>query len=85
MEVIWDSPCFKVGLTAGTKLRAVNGGPFSTKLVKDALAKGAIKLSVESLGRRRTVAVDCPGGHRYPHLMPVDGPRRLDEILTPLN
>lgn len=82
-EVIWGGPCFAAGLTIGTKLRAVNGKPYSSERIKAAVAKGDITLAVEALGRRRSVTLNYTGGHRYPHLAAMQASPRLDAILAP--
>jgi predicted metalloprotease with PDZ domain len=81
-EVIWGGPCFAAGLTIGTKLRTVNGKPYSSDALKAAVADGAPKLGVEALGRRRSVTVDYTAGHRYPHLEAAQRSRSLDAILA---
>ena len=88
--VAWDGPAFKAGLIAGTQLIAVNGASFDADELKDAVTAAAkagasrIELLVKAGNRYRTVAVDCPGGLRYPHLERVAGsPALLDDILSP--
>jgi predicted metalloprotease with PDZ domain len=88
-EVLWEGPAFRAGLTAGSKLLGVNGRAYEADELKAAIAAAAegrpIELTVETGKRTREVTIDCPRGHRYPHLEPqTDGPRLLDDILAPL-
>jgi predicted metalloprotease with PDZ domain len=87
-EVIWESPAFRAGLTAGTNLLAVNGRSFSPDELTQAVAATATGAAIELLTSRgkkhAAVTLDYHGGARFPHLAPVEGERRrLDEILTP--
>jgi predicted metalloprotease with PDZ domain len=88
-EVLWESPAFHAGLTAGSKLIAVNGSVYDGENLKQAIltAQGGstFELLVKSGKHYRAVEIDYRGGLRYPHLEPIDGARRrLDEILAPL-
>jgi predicted metalloprotease with PDZ domain len=88
-EVLWDGPAFRAGLTAGSEIVAVNERSFSPEVLKGAIfAAGGgtpIELAVKDGPRTRQVTLECPSGHRYPHLEPIEGARlRLDEILRPL-
>lgn len=88
-EVIWDGPAFQAGLVAGARLLAVNGATFDAEALKQAVTDaergGAIEVVVQRGKRIRTAAIAYAGGHRYPHLEPIEGARRrLDEILSPL-
>ncbi|MDB5716933.1 MAG: peptidase, partial [Sphingomonas bacterium] len=87
-EVIWGSPAFDAGLTAGTSLLAVNGRDYSADELKRAITAAVdgdpIELIVNSGKRHRSVRIEYTSGLRYPHLEPVAGARRrLDEILAP--
>ena len=90
-DVLWEGPAYKIGLTVGTQIIAVNGIAFDADhlkgAIKDAKKTGAaIELLVRSGDRYRTVKIDYHDGLRYPHLE-RDGsaPARLDQILTPRN
>jgi predicted metalloprotease with PDZ domain len=88
-EVLWESPAFRAGLTTGSQILGVNGRTYDADVLKRAIACAAqgetLELLVKSGKRNRDVRIDCPGGHRYPHLEPIPGARpRLDEILSPL-
>jgi predicted metalloprotease with PDZ domain len=88
-SVAWDSPAFKAGLTAGTRLVAVNGIAWDPAKLREAvtLAKGQsapIELLVRNDDRFRVVRVDYHDGLRYPHLeRDASQPARLDDILAP--
>jgi predicted metalloprotease with PDZ domain len=88
-SVSWGSPAFKAGLTAGTKLVAVNGVAFDSEKLQDAvkLAKGTtmpLDLLVRTDDRFRTVSLDYHEGLRYPHLeRDAAQPARLEDILAP--
>lgn len=84
-EVIWDSPAFDAALTAGATLLAVNGRAYQPDELKQAVTTAQdgtpIGLVVKKGKQVRTVALRYDGGHRYPHLVRIEGARpRLDEI-----
>ncbi|HEX5656855.1 MAG TPA: hypothetical protein VFX59_06655 [Polyangiales bacterium] len=86
-EVLWDSPAFEAGLTAGSQLVAVNGQAYDGDKLKQAVVaarEGApLELLVKSRKHFRAVPLAYREGLRYPHLEPIEGARaRLDEILT---
>jgi len=86
-DVVWDGPAFKVGLTAGTAIEAVNGTKYHSGALEEAItaAKGrseGIRLSVKSLGESREVVIPWSGGLRYPHLQRDNtSPSTLDALL----
>ena len=85
--VQWNGPAFKVGLTVGTTIIAVNGEPFDGDALKRAVAATAkgvpIELIVRSSDRFRVVRPDWKGGLRYPHLEATNAKARaLDTILA---
>jgi predicted metalloprotease with PDZ domain len=87
-EVLWGSPAFRAGITSGSKILAVNERTYSADELKRAIRCASegdpIDLVLQAAKRHREVRIDCPQGHRYPHLEPMDGARpRLDEILAP--
>jgi predicted metalloprotease with PDZ domain len=87
-EVVWESPAFAAGLTAGSELVAVNGHAYTAAILDHAVMAAehgpGIELLVKNGSHYRTVLLDYHGGHRYPALEPIEGARRrLDEILTP--
>jgi predicted metalloprotease with PDZ domain len=90
-DVLWEGPAYKIGLTVGTQIIAVNGIAFDADQLKsaieDANKTGAtIELLVKNGDRFRTVKIEYHDGLRYPHLEREGGaPARLDQILTPRN
>ena len=72
-SVLWDSPAFKAGLTAGNQIVAVNGIPYDPDVVKEIIkanagTKDEIELIVKTTDRYKVVHIDYHGGLRYPHL-----------------
>lgn len=84
-EVLWGSPAFEARLICGSTILRVNGADFEPAAIKEAVGgSGAIELSVATGKHRRDAVIQSPG-HRYPHLVAIEGSRRrLDEILEPL-
>jgi predicted metalloprotease with PDZ domain len=87
-EVSWGGPAFKVGLTQGVTLVAVNSESYDADKLKDAIKEatksgtGPIELLIKDGERYRTVKLDYHDGLRYPKLERIPGtPARLDEIL----
>lgn len=85
-EVIWDSPAFAAGLTAGAELVAVNGRAYEPltlqRAIADAEETGRMDLLVRRGKHLKSMRVEYGGGHRYPHLEPVKSKDRLlDDIL----
>ena len=89
VNVWWDSPAFKAGMTPDMQLEGVNEHAFSLANLREAILfaeRG--REPIRLLGKRGdqivTVSLDYHGGLRYPHLERVETtPDRLDEILTP--
>jgi predicted metalloprotease with PDZ domain len=86
-EVIWDSPAFDAGLTAGCQVLAVNGWAFSETAMKAALdacrRSGVTQLLVRRLKHCEELEIHYGGGPRYPHLVRNQDKARLDDILKP--
>jgi predicted metalloprotease with PDZ domain len=84
IEVLWESPAFAVGLTAGSQILEVNSEPYCASRIKNAVAKpGSFELRVATGKHQRAVTIESCG-NRYPHLEAIGGARlRLDEILEP--
>jgi predicted metalloprotease with PDZ domain len=83
--VMWDGPAFKVGLTSGTKLIAVNGRALDNDQLKAAIkAKKPLSLLVRTGDLFRTVELNYDGGLRYPKLerIPDSTANSLDALLT---
>jgi len=90
VNLVWDSPAFKAGLTVGFTLLAVNGRAFKSDLLKAAItaAKSGnepIELLLKKDDRFQTVRLDYRDGLKYPHLARLEGtPDRLAAIFQPL-
>lgn len=89
-EVLWDSPAFRAGLTAGSTILGVNGRTYSSDEIKRAIAAAAggepIEVLVKDGKRHLTARIACQAGHRFPHLERLAGiPDRLGAILDPLH
>ena len=91
MEVVWDSPAFKAGITPDMQLQAINDQAFSVANLRHAIVaaekgNGPIKLLLKRDDQFITVTLDYHGGLRYPHLERVEGaPALLDGVLGPVN
>jgi predicted metalloprotease with PDZ domain len=89
VTVIWDSPAFRANLIEGDTVLAVNGDPYSTEALSEAIRKAKdssarIELIVRSGEHYRVVDIDYHEGLRYPRLQRDTAiPSSLDEILTP--
>lgn len=84
VQVMWGSAAFTAGLSAGTKIVAVNGHVFSGDRLKDAVIAAhtagdttKIDLLVLSGEEYRTVGLDYHEGLRYPHLERIAGTKDL--------
>ena len=88
LDVLWDGPAFKAGLSPGMKVIAVNGKEFSNDAIKDAVDASAkdksqpIELLVKNFDEYKTLRIDYHDGQKYPHLERIAGkPDRLSELL----
>jgi len=73
VNVFWDGPAFKAGITVGSTLVATNGDKYDDDNLKKIItaAKGGttpIALLIQQGDHYRTVDVAWNGGLRYPHL-----------------
>jgi predicted metalloprotease with PDZ domain len=73
MDANPNYPAFKAGVAPGMKIVSVNGRPWSTEVLHDAIASSKsnsapIDLVVENGSFQETYRVDYHGGERYPHL-----------------
>ena len=87
-EVLWESPAFNAGVTAGAHIVAVNGRSYNADELKqavvDAESGGPIELVIKSGSRVRATTLDYHDGLRHPHLERIPGARaRIDEIYEP--
>jgi predicted metalloprotease with PDZ domain len=90
VNLVWDSPAFKAGLTGGYTLLAVDGRAFKAELLKAAItaAKSSnepIELLLKKDDRYLTRRIDYHEGMKYPHLLRIEGtPDRLAAIFQPV-
>ena len=78
LDVLWDGPAFKAGLTPGMKLISINGRPFASSVLREEIVnaqktKKPLQLRVENDGVRTLHAVHYDGGLRYPNLLRAPG------------
>lgn len=85
--VAWDGAAFREGIVPGTRIKAIEGEPFSADRLKAAIAAaplGGVRLAVQVDARDETVTVAAPLGLRYPVLERVNGTRdSLSSLLAP--
>jgi predicted metalloprotease with PDZ domain len=85
-DVQWKGPAYRAGLVPGMKIIAVNGGHFSSDVLKNAIRKATngkspIELLVQYVGTYSTLRIDYHHGLQYPHLVRVKGtPDFIDDI-----
>jgi predicted metalloprotease with PDZ domain len=91
-EVMWGSAAFDAGITAGALIERVNGLEYSKEAISAAIEAAAttggsllLTMKARSQARTRDARLAYIAGHRFPHLVPIEGGRaRLGEILSPL-
>ncbi len=89
VNVLWNGPAFKAGVTPDMQLEAVNDQKYTAAVLREAIlsaekSKEPIKLLLKRGDEFVTVSLDYHGGMRYPHLARVEGTAdRLDAILAP--
>lgn len=85
-EVIWDSPSFYAGLTAGCELIGVNGWKFSQSTLEAAVKEtpdtGVVRLTIRKLKRCEDLEVLYSEGARHPHLIPNGQSPRMSDIVS---
>ena len=74
LDVIYDGPAHKAGVTPSTKLIAVNGREYNPAVLREAVKASAtnqqpIELLIKNGEFYQTFYVDYHGGERYPHLV----------------
>jgi len=88
-DVQWQGPAYKLGLTVGNQVIAVNGVAYDPDRLRDAVrdtknASDPVEIIVKDGDRYRTVRFDYHSGLRYPHFERDESvPARLDDILMP--
>ena len=90
IDVIWNGPAFKAGLTPGMKVMAVNGEEYTAEELSGAIkaaGKGGppVTLLVKDGSVFSTHVIDYTGGLRYPRLEAISGATDLiGQISAPL-
>lgn len=90
VDVTWNGPAFKAGITPDMQLQAVNDQAFTVASLRGAIraaenGSAPIKLLLRRDKEFITVTLDYHGGLRYPHLERTESaPDLLDEILAPV-
>jgi len=91
LQVWWNSPAFKAGITPDMQLLGVNDQAFSVAGLREAILKAEkdnapIKLLLKRDQELVPVTVDYHGGMRYSHLERIEStPDLLDRILAPVD
>lgn len=81
-DVLWDGPAFDAGVTAGSRIVAINDRAFSIALLRQAVRDGVTELTLRTGTRVRRAALATTQGLRFPHLEPTgQDVRLLDAIL----
>ena len=89
VDVLWDSPAFKAGLSKGFTVVAVNDRAYKAELLKSAIRAAQtdqrpIELLLRQADRYQTTRIDYRGGLQYPRLERIEGtPDRLESIFKP--
>ena len=88
-DVLWDGPAFRVGLTVGVTIVAVNGRTFGPEAleqaVADAMSGSPVELTVAKGRHVTSVQIPYYDGPRFPALEPIPGARDyLTDILRRL-
>lgn len=88
-DVLWNGPAFHAGLAPGMRLTAVDGHPYSTGVLRSAIAQAhlsgkPLQIVATSDGATEVHTVHYEGGLKFPHLVRVPGTTDyLQEILSP--
>lgn len=74
LDVTYDGPAHKAGVTPSTKLIAVNGREYNPPVLREAVKASAtnqqpVELLIQNGEYFQTYRVDYHGGERYPHLV----------------
>jgi predicted metalloprotease with PDZ domain len=90
VDVLWNSPAFKAGLSRGFVVVAVNSKTYKPELLKSAISAAkadhqSIELLLKQADRYQTTRIEYYEGLKYPKLERIDGtPDRLEAIFRPL-
>jgi len=79
-DVLDDGPARQAGLAPGMKIDSVNGQPYSTALLRQAIrdaARGSVTIMLAVAGRAGVLRLDYHGGERFPALERSEGTQDL--------
>lgn len=86
-SIAWNGPAYRADVGPRTKIVSVNGSPFTSERLIDAVRNAAqvpVDMVFEQDGRPLTRTLDYRGTLRYPHLERIAGrPDRLAALLRP--
>ena len=88
-DVLWGGSAFKAGLAPDMKLISIDGQPYSTQVLRDAIVQAqksgrAMQIQAQYDGAIEPYTVRYTGGLKYPHLVRIPGKTDyLEEILAP--
>ena len=90
VDVLWNGPAFKAGLSQGFTVVAINGKAYKPELMKAAIAAAKsqhrpIEVLLRQAERYQTTRIDYQDGLKYPSLERIEGtPNRLESIFQPV-
>ena len=88
-DVLWNGAAFKAGLAPGMKLVAVDGQPYSKRVLRAEMVRAqksgqAMHIQAQNDGAVESYTVQYTGGLKYPHLIRAPGKTDyLQQILAP--
>jgi predicted metalloprotease with PDZ domain len=87
LDVAYDGPARKAGVTPSVKLIAVNGREFNPTVLREAVkatAQRPVELLIKNGEFYETHRLDYSGGERYPHLVRDESaPDLLTQVIAP--
>ena len=89
VDVLWNGPAFQAGLAPGMKLVAIDGQPYSTEVLRSAIAQAKetekpLRAMATGDGVTEVHTIRYDGGLKFPHLVRVPGTTDyLEQILAP--
>jgi predicted metalloprotease with PDZ domain len=87
LDVAYDGPARKAGVTPSVKLIAVNGREFTPTVLREAVKASAqrpVQLLIKNGEYYETHRVEYSGGERYPHLVrDQSAPDLLTQVIAP--
>ncbi len=84
IDVVRDSPAWKAGLGPDMKVVSVNGKPWGSQVIREAIASRSVQMTIRSGVSSWDTVVSVPSGNRYPKLTRNENADTLSELLKPL-